>query len=80
MNEPIIPPINLLKIKFVFDKRWYIKYDIFKLGNTEYVCISKPKENESGKWIIEALPIDIMPIKDKYNTEFIKNKVSEIYQ
>ena len=80
MNEPIIPPVNLLKIKFVFDKKWYIKYDIFKLGNTEYICISKPKENENGKWIVEALPVDIMPIKDKYNTEFIKNIVSEIYQ
>ena len=80
MNEPIIPPVTLLKIKFVFDKRWYIKYDIFKLGNTEYICTSKPQENENGKWIVEALPVDIMPIKDKYNTEFIKNIVSEIYQ
>ena len=80
MNELIIPPINLLKIEFIFDKGWYIKYDIFKLGNTEYICISKPKENENDKWIIEALPIDIMPIKDKYNTEYIKNVVSEFYQ
>ena len=72
--------VNLLKVVFVFDKRWYEKYDVFKLGNTKYICISRPKKNEDNTWNIEAIPLEVS-WKDGeagYDTEFIKNIASEI--
>ena len=69
--------VNLLKITFIFDKRWYEKYDIFKLGNVEYICVSRPKKNEDNTWTIEAIPLEILRKDDGgYDTEFIKNNLS----
>ena len=78
-NKKIVPPINLLKMKFTFDKRWYEKYDMFKLGNTEYICSSRPKENDDGNWVIEVIPTNIMPIQKTYETTWIGNALSELY-
>ena len=69
--------INLLKVIFIFDKRWYEKYDIFKLGNVEYICVSRPKKNEDDTWNIEAIPLEVSWKDGKgYDTEFIKNNLS----
>jgi hypothetical protein len=77
-NHPV--EVNLLKIIFIFDKKWYEKYDRFKLGNVEYICVSRPKKNEDNTWSIEAIPLKIS-WKDGggYDTEFIKNNLSELY-
>ena len=71
--------IFLLKVTFTFDKRWYEKYDIFKYKDIEYICISRPKENEDNTWSIDVMPFD-GESKLNPNTEFIKNSVSELYQ
>ena len=72
---------NLLKLIFVFDSKFYNKYDIFKLGDTEYICTSRPKKNEDNTWSIEVLPCTV-PWKDKggYDTEYIKNNLSKFYE
>ena len=72
--------VNLLKITFTFDKRWYEKYDRFKLDNIKYICVSRPKKNEDGTWNIEAIPLEISwKNGGGYDTEFIKNNLSKLY-
>lgn len=71
---------NLLKLTFTFDSRFYDKYDVFKFGNTEYICISRSRENENGTWSIDVIPYNISWKADGgYDTKFIKNNVSKFY-
>ena len=71
------PDISLLKITFTFNKRWYEKYDTFRYGDYEYICSSRPRQNEDGTWSIDVVQKDY-PLPEE--TEWICNKVSEYYE
>ena len=69
--------ISLLKVTFTFDKRYYDKYDIFRYGDYEYICSSRPRQNEDGTWSIDVIQKDYPLLKE---TKWIGNTVNEYYE
>lgn len=57
LDCPKSSEIILEKLTATFDKRYYDKYDNFTIGDLEYICISRGKFNDKGKWIINIIPI-----------------------
>ena len=56
LDRPESPEIILEKLTAIFDKRYYDKYDNFTIGDLEYICISRGKFNDEGKWVIDIIP------------------------
>lgn len=49
--------IQSVGFQMIFNKKYYEKYDIFKFGNSYFMCVSNPKRSKKG-WVYEIFPIN----------------------
>ena len=69
---------SLLKLTATFNRKWYVKYDKFKFGDSCYICISNPRKNKDNNWEIDVIPEPIT-LKDEYDTEFLGSTLEGLF-
>lgn len=63
--------IQSVGFQMIFNRKYYEKYDIFKFGNSHFMCVNNPKRIEKG-WVYEIFPINS-------GLEYNKNNIYPTY-
>ena len=66
---------QLIEIKAIFEDTYYGKYDIFKAGGVEFLCLDNPKGLDDGTYEINVIPKCFS--EKELNTIFVGNLKSE---
>ena len=69
------------KMTMEFEKRFYVKYDVFEFAGLNYLCVSMPRQLENGHWAIDVIPYNgKIQHEDQLVTRFITNSIADLYE